>query len=260
MDTRFRNSASSARDGRRRLFFATLIALVVVLANLATGGKLSAAVRNVALPVWNFGAGIGKGITQSGFFSSRSALEAQIAALQDELQQGQLQAAAFEAVQEQNASLSQLTHLAQTTPGLAAPITSSLVSSPYGTFTIGAGSADGVAEGSLVLTEDGFVVGTVAQVQAHQSLVKQLFAPGVQTDVSIDGAQTVASGEGGEAQSEVPHGIPVSENDPVLAPAYGNRPVGVVQHVDSNPANAQSAVYIALPVSLASLQYVYVTP
>ena len=149
--------------------------------------------------------------------------------------------------------------LAQTTPGLAAPITSSIVSSPYGTFTIGAGSADGVAQGSLVLTADGFVIGKVTQVQAHQSLVDEVFASGAQTPVSIDGSAVVATGQGGEAQAEVPHGITVSQNDPVTAPEYGGRPIGIVQHVDSNPANAQQAVYIALPVSLASLQFVYVT-
>ncbi|HTR19058.1 MAG TPA: rod shape-determining protein MreC [Candidatus Paceibacterota bacterium] len=260
METRFRSAAPSARIGRRRLFFVTLGALLVVLVNMASGGKLSAAARDIVAPVWGVGATIGNGIAQSGFFTSRSALEAQVAALQEELLQGQLQVAAFQVLQQENASLSQLTHLAQTSPGLAAPVTSSVISSPYGTFTVGAGRADGVAEGSLVLMQGGFVIGKVTQVQEHQSLVEQLFAPGVQTGVSIDGAQTVATGQGGEAQALLPRGVAVSQNDPVLAPGFGNRPVGIVQHVDSNPANAQAGISIALPVSFASLQYVYVTP
>jgi cell shape-determining protein MreC len=260
MDTRFRSAAPSARGGRRRLLLVTLAALIVVVANIASGGKFSAAARDAVAPVYSLGATIGGGISQSGYFSTRGSLEAQVAALRDELQQQELQSAAFEVVQAENASLSQLTRLAQASPGLAAPITSSLVSSPYGTFTIGAGSSDGVAEGSLVLIQGGFVVGSVVQVQAHQSLVRQLFAPGIETNVTIDGAAVAASGQGGEAEAQVPHGISVLQNDPVVAPSYGNRPIGVVEHVDSSPANAQSAVYIALPISLASLQYVYVTP
>jgi len=256
----FRNSAQSSRAGRRKLFLATLIALVIVLANLASGGMLSAAARDVATPLWNLGGNIRSSVSKSGFFSSRASLVAQVAALQNELQQEQLQAAAFDVVQAENTSLTQLIHLAQTSPGLAAQITSSLVSSPYGTFSIDAGSADGITMGSLVLMQQGFVIGVITQAQEHQSLVQELFAPGVQTQVSIDGAAATAMGQGGEAELEVPHGITISENDPVTAPAFHGRPIGIVQHVDSNPANAQSAVYIALPASLASLQYVYVTP
>lgn len=251
---------SSHSAGRRGLFFVCIVALLVALLNFASGGKVSAAARDVVAPVSNFGDKLGAGITKSGYFSTRSALEAQVAALQNEVEQQQLQAAAFEAVQQENASLSQLTHLAQTSPGLAAPVTSSIISSPYGTFTIGAGSADGVSQGSLVLTADGFVVGKVAQVQAHQSLVDEIFAPGAQTPVSIDGTAAVLSGQGDEAQTEIPHGVAVSQNDSVIAPELEGRPVGIVQHVDSNPANAQQAVYVALPVSLSSLQFVYVTP
>jgi len=260
MDTSFRRSASSAKSGRRRLFLVTLLALLIVLLNMATSGKVAALVRDAISPVSNIGARIGSAFTDNEYLSTRGSLESQISALQDEVQSDQLQAAAFQAVEQQNASLSALTHLAQTSPGLAAPITSSIISSPYGTFTIGAGTADNVAQGSLVLTSDGFVIGKVAQVQAHQSLVEEVFAPGVQTPVSIDGAAAVASGQGGEAQAEVPHGVNVSQNDPVVAPSYEGKPIGIVQYVDSNPANAQSAVYIALPVSLSSIQYVYVTP
>ncbi len=238
----------------------SLFAVLIVLLNIALGGRISALVRDIVGPVEAAGGKVGSVITQSGYFTTRSQLEAQITALQAEVQQNQLQAAAYEAVQQQNQSLSSLEHLAQTSQGLAAPITSSIVSSPYGTFTIGAGSADSVASGNLVLTSDGSVIGKIVQVQDHQSMVEQLFASGVQTPVTIDGSAVVASGQGGQAQAEVPHGITVAVGDPVLAPQYEGRSIGIVEHVDSNPANAQEAVYIALPVSLASIQYVYVTP
>lgn len=260
MGNGFRNGPASARNGRRSLFLVTLFAMLIVLLNIALGGKISALARDLVAPVSSVGGKVGSTITASGYFSSRSTLEAQIAALQAELQQDQLQAAAFAVVQQENASLSSLEHLAQTSPGIAAPVISSIVSSPYGTFSIGAGSADGITSGALVLSSGGFVVGKVTQVQSHQSLVAETFASGTQTPVSIDGAAVVASGQGGQAEAQVPHGVTVLQGDPVIAPDLGARPIGVVGHVDSNPANAQQAVYIALPVPLSSLEYVYVTP
>lgn len=246
--------------GRRQLLFVTIIALLVVVANVISAGNIAAGVRDVISPLHGAGAGIAGSVDASGFFTSRSALEAQIASLQQQLQQDQLQSAAFQVVQQENASLSQLEHVARTAPGIAARVTSSVISSPYGTFMVGAGSAQGVAEGSLVLEGNEFVVGKIAQVQANQSLADAVFAPGAQTPVSIDGAAVVASGQGGDAVAELPHGVAVTQGDPVVAPAFGGRPIGTVQYVDSNPANAQQAAYISLPVAFASLQFVYITP
>lgn len=168
MGNGFRSSSVSSKRRRGGLFLATLLAVLIVLLNIATGGKVSALVRDAVAPIENVGMKLGMGIGRSGFFSSRTSLESQIAALQGEVQQNQLQAAAYTALQQQNQSLSSLEHLAQTSPGLAAPVTSSIISSPYGTFTIGAGSADSVTSGALVLTEGGFVVGKVSQVQERQ--------------------------------------------------------------------------------------------
>lgn len=256
----FRSGRAPAKSGRRTLFLITLLAILIVLLNIAFGGRISALVRDIVSPVEDAGGKFGAFIASSGYFASRGQLEAQVAALQAEVQQEQLQAAAFNALQQENQSLSSMTHLAQTSPGLAAAITSSVVSSPYGTFMIGAGSSDGIPTGALVLTSDGFAIGKVVQTQAHQSIAEEMFAPGVQTPVSIDGSAVSAVGQGGQALAQIPHGITVSIGDPVIAPQLGGKPIGIVQHIDSNPANAQQTVYIALPISLASIQYVYVTP
>jgi cell shape-determining protein MreC len=261
MHAEFRYAARASRSGRRRLFFATLFVLVLVLLDLLSGGKVRALARNAASSVWDVGSRAWSGISGSGYLSSRASLEAQISTLRDQLQQAQGQAATADVLQQENDALSRMTHLAQTTTGITAPIVSSIQSSPYGTFLVGAGSADGVSAGSLVLTPDDFVVGKVAQVGAHQSLVDETFASGSQTDVVIDGAAAAASGVGGgNARAQVSHGITVQVGDPVIAPEYGARAVGIVGHVVSDPASAQSQLYIALPVSLSSLKYVYITP
>jgi len=261
MAAEFRYAARASRSGRRRLFFATILVIVIVLLDLVSGGKVRSAVREGASAIWSAGSRAGEAISASGFFSSRHALEGQISALQQELAQSQAQTAAFAVVQAENASLTQMVHLAQTVPGVTAPVSSSLHSSPYGTFLIGAGSGDGLTQGALVLTAEGFVIGKITDVQSHTALVGELFAPDSSLDIVIDGASVNASGQGGgNAAAEVPRGVTVSPGDPVTAREYGGRPVGVVEHVDSDPASAQSKVLIGLPVSLSSLRFVYVTP
>src|SRR6185312_10584026 len=122
----FRRPSGDARSGRSGLFLVTLLAILIALLNMALGGKIAAFVRTVVAPISNVGVRLGADITKNGYFSTRQSLEAQISSLQQQVQAQQLQAAAFAALQQQNTSLASLEHLAETTPGLAAPITSSV--------------------------------------------------------------------------------------------------------------------------------------
>ena len=261
MATEFRYAARSSRSGQRRLLAATALVIVLVILDLLSGGKVRSVLRDAAGLIWGAGSHVELAISRSGYFSSRRSLENQISALQEELQEAHTQAAAFSVVEAQNQELSVITHLAASSPGVTAPLASSLIASPYGTFLIGAGSGDGITAGELVETSGGFVVGTISDVQAHTSLVQESFAPNATIDVVIDGASVQAKGQGGgEAIAQIPRTILVSANDPVTAPQFKNKPVGVAEHVNADPASAVSTVLIALPTSLSSLEYVYVTP
>lgn len=170
-----------------------------------------------------------------------------------------LRAAGYDALEAENAHLRALVHLAAKEPGTTAPIVSSLQSSPYGTFTIGAGEAEGVAKNDIVLTDGGFVLGTVVDVGSHTALVRAVFAPDASTDVVVGSIAAVASGQGGgNAEADVPRESAIATGTPVTAPAYGGKPVGIVGRVESDPAQAQATVYIAFPVNISLLQYVYV--
>ena len=243
------------------MFFATVLALVLILIDFISGGKVRGAIRDLASKTWSMGAVVEHSLFQSGYFSTRSSLESQIRALQDMAALYQEKAASYDALQAQYAELSQMNHLAASTPGITAPVASSVRSSPYGTFLVGAGTADKVVIGSKVLTSTGFVIGTVTEVSEHSSLVKESFAPGAKLDVHLGGAELELTGSGGSnATVKVPRGIDVKVGDTASVPEYGGKPVGVVQHVDSDPASAYGVAYIALPVNLSSLSFVYVTP
>lgn len=259
MDSHFSYHAQSSRRGRRRLMAATILVVVLIVADLATGGRVRTISRSAAASIDGVFATLSEGIAQNGLFKSHAALAAQNQALEQELSQYAQKAALYDALQKENAALAAMAHLAQTQPGIAAPIDSSFIASPYGTFLVGAGSTQGVAVGDLVLTDQDVVIGKVTSVGADTAIATLVFAPNTSVDVTIDGAAVPAAGQGGgEAKVEVPQGIAVAVTDPVVAPGYGNRVVGVVGRVVTDPSSAYSDVYVGLPVNLSALRFVYV--
>ncbi len=257
MERGFRNPA--AEHGRRRLFFITLLVLCILALDILSGGKIRTALRQTAAPLWPIGHALWSAVANTEYFSTRAALEQQIGSLRQQLADAQEQAAAYASLKQQYDALSQLTHLAQNASGVSARIISSLSSSPYGTFLIGAGSANGIVQGALVLDGADFAIGEVSDVGKSTALVKTVFAPGNKVAVTIDGASATLGGQGGESgEADVPQGVPIAIGDPVIAPQLGGKAVGIVEHVTSNPANALQNVYISLPVNLAVLQFVYV--
>ena len=249
----------NTKQSKRKLYAATILAIVLFLGDLLSGGSVRSLVHGITSSVWSVGTTAGHAISQSGFFNSRASLATTNQSLQKQVAQYQQDAAAYTALQSENKSLRALVHLAATTPGVTAPITSSTNASPYGTFLIGAGAAQGVKVGSLVVTSDTFVVGKVTSVENNQSTVTELFAPHSTVAAKIDTSDVVLEGwGGGNARTTVLHGVTVAVGDPVVVPSFGGRSVGVVGKVIEDPSSASVVVLVYLPVNLSSLDYVYV--
>jgi cell shape-determining protein MreC len=250
---------NSSRPNNRRLLAATVLVCFLFVVDVLLGGKIRNELRAGAAAASQWAEKPFAAIAGSGFFSSRAALESQNQSLTEEVAQLQERAAGSDALQAENGQLQAMAHLAQTAPGITAPVVSSVRSSPYGTFLIGAGSQDGIARGDLVLTEGGFVVGAVGDLGAHVALVAEVFAPGASIDAILDGASVSIEGSGGgNARTSLPRGVAIAAGDPVVAPGFRERPVGVVGNVASSSASASQDIHIRLPVNLASLQYVYI--
>ncbi len=246
-------------ESRRRLAAVSALVIFLFAADVISGGKIRGEIRAGASLVSGWGGGAVHALVGSGVFSTRASLEAQNQSLVEEVSQLEEQAAAYTVVQNENQQLQSIVHLAQTSPGVTAPVVSSLLASPYATFLIGAGSADGITINSLVETQDGFVVGTVSNVGSHTALVTELFAPGATTEGIVDGTAVSIQGDGGgNAHTQVPHGIIIAPGDAVVAPTLGEQAIGIVGNVASSSASASQEVFIRLPTNLLSLQFVYV--
>ncbi|MEK7480279.1 MAG: rod shape-determining protein MreC [Patescibacteria group bacterium] len=252
-------------EGRRRLFIATIFVFVVFGIDALLGGRVRGLVRAGGGSLYSAGARTLSGIADSGFFSSRRTLSENNRSLREQVAELEVRAAAVQVLRDENASLRAVVRLAEAEKGITAPIISSVRSSPFGTFSIGAGTKDGVMEGSLVMTNDaaggGFVVGRVRDVGKRTALVLELFAPNTSVPVVIRGASAFAEGRGGgNARAEIPRGLEVASGDAVTSRLFGGRAVGIVGSVYSDQSSATSEVYIGLPVGLAALQFVYVIP
>ncbi len=252
-------SLHGAKAGRRRLMALTALVILLILIDLVTGGSVRSMVRSFTAAIWARSENVRASISDSGYFTTHRALAGENARLREENAQYREKAAAYGVLLEENAQLRAALSLAGQRAGLTAPIVSSFKSSPYGSFLIGAGENDPIAVGDLVLTQGGFVVGVVSEVLAKTSSVQGVFSAGETTDALIGNTAVVITGDGGgNAHAGVPRGVEVKEGDPVVAPTYGGRAIGIVGRVESSPTSADQRVYIRLPVNLTSLRYIFV--
>ncbi len=259
------HSARGNKSGRNKLLAATCIVIAIYTLDLLTQGAIRKQVHAGTAAVSRWAAGAAEVVVGSGLLSSRRSLESQNRSLLQQLAQAEERVFSHGALKAENDILRALVHMvgsatsASMAGGVTAPIVSSVRSSPYGTFLIGAGSEDGITSGSIVLTSEGYVIGVVGTVGAHTAVVSEIFAPGATIDAVLNGASVVVRGSGGgNAHVKVPRQMAVEIGDPVVAPQFGQRAVGLVGEVASSSASASQDVYIRLPTSLSSLRYVYV--
>ncbi|MBI2612776.1 rod shape-determining protein MreC [Candidatus Kaiserbacteria bacterium] len=254
---------SDRRKARRRLLIATVIVVALFALDILSGGFFRGIARTASMIVWSAGSRIESAVFGSGYFSSRRSLQTENDALKQKIIEFEVETAEIETLKNENAELREVVHLAESTGGITAPIVSSVRSSPYGTFMVGAGTAEGISAGSMVMAGGGrsFVIGRITEAGEHSSLVKEVFAPGVSAEGELRGAVLLFEGQGGgNARAKAPRTLSVAEGDSVTSALFGGRLIGVVGAVSSDSGSAYQSVYVRTPVNLSKLQFVYVVP
>ena len=253
------------RSGRKRLFFATILVIVLFITDAISGGKIRILVRGIGSSVWGVGVSVQESIYGSGFLSTRRSLLAENSALAEQIARLQERSAGYQVLKDENTVLRDILNVAGSAQsqnkesGITAPIISSLRASPYGTFQVGAGSADSVSSGDLVLSAENFVIGRVVSADSHTSLVSGIFASGVSTDAVIHGVSVTVEGQGGgNARTTMPRQSEVAIGDAVISAVLGARAIGVVGNITESSGSAYKSVNIYLPVNLSALKFVYI--
>ena len=239
-----------------------LISVVVFGFDTLTHGLVRSYIRTMGSLAWTAVGAVITSVDQSGALTTRRALVNENKALKEELSIREEEAARFFALESENEALRTITHLVETEgEGMTARVLSSFSTSPYGTFLIGAGKNDGVSVGDLVMTQGGFVLGLVSDVDMHTATVESLFAPGTETDFLVRDIAFTAEGRGGgNTRADVPRDAAVAIGDAAAVPSFGGRPAGIVGHIESASSSATQTLFIRIPTNLSTLTFVYVIP
>lgn len=257
----YRRSSDAEHSALRRLVLVIVIIVVVGFADVIAQGGIRALARDALAPFGDTLTSAWAALARYGGIADRIALADRVRELEEELARYAERDALFQVIARENAELRALAQVASTSLSLSAPIASSFRASPYGTFIIAAGSRDGVEEDSLVLTPEGFVLGTVADVGLRSAIVRFVFAPESRVEaVSGEHAFTVIGQGLANGSARVPAETPLAVGDPVYVPALESLPVGQVAHVASSSASVYADVLVTLPVNLNTLRFVRIVP
>jgi cell shape-determining protein MreC len=132
---------------------------------------------------------------------------------------------------------------------------------PYDVLMLDRGRAQGIVESAPVFVGSDQVIGYVARVYEHTSLVTLVTTAGFEATAYIIGPNIYTFAEGiggGMMRVRVPQGITLRAGDPVILPAIDSGVYGAVAEVVSSPTQPEQFGYVPLSVGLQSLQYVSV--
>lgn len=251
---------SRGSSATRVLVFVTIFVALSMTLDWFLAGGLRTYVRAALQPIVSIAASAAHTVARTETWKTRSALQHEVIRLQEELARRDVLLASENALRQENEILRSLVRLSDKKEGFAVPVISSFSSSPYGTFTIGAGSLRGVQEGDIALVGD-FVLGTVSEVSQNSSLVRAVLAPGITTEVLSGTVGFSLSGRGGgNGFAQVPREAELENGAPIVSPSLGERPVGVIGRIESASSSAFSDVYVAFPFNIQAIRFVFVSP
>jgi cell shape-determining protein MreC len=245
----------------------TLVAVLLVVSHVPVPSAVTNSAHTLATPFWHVRDALRA--TVDATYTSLDSTEALVAeniALHNELSAMRRENFMARIHKRENETLRQL--LGRSTEAQQEYHIASVVNddtySPYDSFVIDIGAEGGVEEHMLVLSPEGFAVGSVERALTSTAIVTKFSAPTIETEVLLTGTttiHTVVQGMGGGTMLiRVPRDLEVSVGSEVLLPTFSSNPIGVVALVEVTPQDAYQTVYVQSPVNIHQLQYVFVDP
>lgn len=147
--------------------------------------------------------------------------------------------------------------------GVLGHVLASPARSPYDTFILDIGSADGVSTGDAVLFDSTLSVGVIESTSQHGARVRLFSSPAYESQVSIgtSTALVTAVGRGGGSfELRVPKDLPVAVDDALMLVGAQRGALGFVQSVEARDADSFQTVYATSPINLFETREVLVIP
>jgi len=265
MSYQFTSSRGNKAGKRRNLILGALgICLVLfVILRFAPGFSGSIA-EDLSSPFLKTGSVFGRGFTSfTTYFTSRNSLEAENESLKESLLEANMKVVDEQQVALQNQQLQALLGRPNTMHSIVAGILSRPNQSPYDTFTVDAGTAEGAAVGDVILAGTDIPVGTITSIYNHTSRITLYSSSGNTVNVLVGNNHVAAqaTGQGGSNFIiKIPRGVPVSVGDSIIAPGITVRVFGTVAKIDLAPNDSFQTIYFNLPININELQFVEIIP
>jgi cell shape-determining protein MreC len=167
------------------------------------------------------------------------------------------------ALQASNQTLTDLFRKKTTREQILAGVLQGPPLSPYDTFLIDAGTADGVLLHDPVVAYGDVAVGTISHAGQHTSEVVMYSSPNVETPAMLLAATssisvTLTGQGGGNFMVKLPRGVMVATDSPIVLPGTETILVASVGYVIEKPTDAFETVLAVSPFTLQGLRFVQV--
>lgn len=144
----------------------------------------------------------------------------------------------------------------------AATVLARPAQTPYDTMLVDQGLVDGIITGSLVLVQDGIVLGYVADARSRSSLVRLFSSPGEEHAVLLTASTTVvATVEGignGSFKMRVPRDVGVAVGDPISLQVLAPYLLATASYTETDEVDAFTTAYFTAPVAQSELRSVLI--
>jgi len=195
------------------------------------------------------------------FLRDRSALEAQMHRLEQELVGTLDDQSTIAGLEAENQALRSL-HNATATDRVLAGVIARPNQTPYDVLILDRGSDHGIVPQAPVFAASTTVIGYTTRVFAQTSIVELITSPQVRTSVYVYGPNIYTNAEGiggGVLRVGVPQGIPLSEGDVVVVPSVELGIFGRITTIESEPTSPEQFGYVTTEVPIQSLRLVTVS-
>jgi cell shape-determining protein MreC len=238
-------------------------AVLIFAAHSFFPGTFSGFFMSVGSPIWQARASVALSFSGVGsYFQTHRSLEEENERLRVQVRRSSLTALERDLLAEENNDLKELMGRQRFEQTTLAAILARPTVSPYDTFIIDVGEADGIRRDELVIADGIVVIGFVEEVFTHTSRVLLFSAPGISHEVLIGPnatpAEAVGQG-GGNFRTELPRGLEIKEGDPVVIPSIDTEIFGVVGKIIVSASEPFQEILFTNPINMNDIRYVEVS-
>lgn len=239
------------------LWMIVFIVLIIVALNSFFPSFVPNLINSVASPFWRLEFSI-----KNGSLSSQEQLLIENARLIREIESMKVDLETSAYFERENSELRQMFNASSSTKFLVAPIIKRAPFVAYDELIIDAGFDRGVSTSSIAYAVGDIPIGKVIEVYSETSKVLLFSSPNERHEVQVGpkyASATAVGLGGGQYEVELPRGLNIALGDFVIALDLGQKPLGKIMHIDSDPSLTFEKIIFSMPVNMYEMKWVKIS-